>query len=234
MEPRIKALIFDFGGVVIDMGWSKMVELERKYGMKPGAFRHALWGHDVWRQRETGLGTIEEYQAAVQREMDAAAGKHVPEAIADWWAYKRLLNEDLLELVAGLRGDYKIGLLSNADDNLERRLQEDLKIFDRFDDVVNSARVGMAKPDPRIYALACERLGVQPLEAVFVDDLVRNIEAARKAGLNTIHFEGDNEALFAELRALGVPTDGRKLKSPRFYEVPAEWRAAMAARDLSA
>lgn len=229
--PTIRALIFDFGGVILDMGWQRMAEIERTHGMKPGSFRHALWGHETWKQREIGLGTIEAYQDAVQKELELAAGKPIPEAVADWWAYKRLLNEDLLNLAARLRGDYKIGLLSNADEGLERRLQEDLKIFDRFDDVINSARVGMAKPDPRIYALAAERLGVAPGEAVFVDDLQRNIDAALAAGMRGIHFLGDNGALFREFRSLGIPIDEKELEAAPFYEMPAEWKAAMAARN---
>jgi putative hydrolase of the HAD superfamily len=228
-QANIKALIFDFGGVILDMGWHKMAEIESRYGMKPGSFRSALWGHETWKQREIGLGTIEDYQEAVKREIEAAAGRPVPEAIADWLAYKRVLNEDLLNLAARLRGEYKIGLLSNADEQLERRLQEDLRIFDRFDVVINSARVGFAKPDPRIYALACERLGVEPAEAVFVDDLQRNIDAATAVGMHGIHYLGDNSALFAALHALGVPVEEHELKAGRFYDIPAEWKAAMAA-----
>ncbi|HEX5940276.1 MAG TPA: HAD family phosphatase [Dehalococcoidia bacterium] len=228
-QTNIKALIFDFGGVVLDMGWHKMSEIETTYGMKPGSFRSALWGHETWRQREVGVGTLEDYQQAVQREIEAAAGRPVPEAIADWLAYKRVLNEDLLNLAARLRGDYKIGLLSNADERLEQRLQEDLKIFDRFDDVINSARVGLAKPDPRIYALACQRLEVQPEETVFVDDLQRNIDAAEAAGMYGIHFLGDNAALFTELHSLGIPVEDHELRAAPFYEMPAEWKAAMAA-----
>jgi putative hydrolase of the HAD superfamily len=233
-QAKIKALIFDFGGVILDMGWHKMAEIEAKYGMKSGSFRIALWGHQTWKQREIGLGTLEDYQDAVLRELEAAAGRPVPEAIADWWAYKRALNEDLLNLAARLRGDYKIGLLSNADEQLERRLQDDLKIFDRFDVVINSARVGLAKPDPRIYALACERLEAEPQEAVFVDDLQRNIDAALAAGMHAIHYLGDNAALFAELHALGIPVEDHELKAPRFYDMPAEWKAAMAASNVSA
>lgn len=228
-QAKIKALIFDFGGVILDMGWHKMAEIETKYGMKPGSFRSALWGHETWRQREIGVGSLEDYQQAVLREIEAAAGRPVPEAIADWWAYKRALNEDLLNLAARLRGDYKIGLLSNADEQLERRLQEDLKIFDRFDVVINSARVGLAKPDQRIYALACEQLQVEPKAAVFVDDLQRNIDAARTAGMHAIHFVGDNAALFTEFKALGIPVEDHELSAGRFYEMPAEWKAAMAA-----
>jgi putative hydrolase of the HAD superfamily len=228
-ERDIRALIFDFGGVVLDMGWHVMAEIERRHGMPAGSVRRALWGHDTWRQREVGIGTLEDYLQAVTRELEASAGRPVPDAMAEWVAYERALNDDIIALADALRGRYKIGLLSNADERLEERLQDQLKIFDRFDDVVNSARVGMAKPDPRIFALAAERLGVKPEECVFVDDLERNIVAAREAGMYGIHYLGDNFALFQELRSLGIPVDEQELQKPRFYDIPEEWKAAMAA-----
>jgi HAD superfamily hydrolase (TIGR01509 family) len=67
--------------------------------------------------------------------------------------------------------------------------------------VIISAEVGLAKPDPRIYQLALERLGVDPPEAVFVDDFLRNVEAARAAGLHAVHFKGPEQAR-AELEQL--------------------------------
>ena len=76
-------------------------------------------------------------------------------------------------------------------------------ILDLFDDVVCSADVGLAKPDPRVYALAASRLRLEPGECVFIDDLAGNVEAARAAGMLAVHFlvyEGhDLEAQLAEL-----------------------------------
>ena len=69
---------------------------------------------------------------------------------------------------------------------------------------------------------------------MFIDDLQRNIDAARAAGMHAIHYLGDNAALFAELHALGIPVEDHELKAPRFYEMPAEWKAATAASNLSA
>jgi len=67
-------------------------------------------------------------------------------------------------------------------------LTERWKIADAFDVLVISAEVGIAKPDALIFSLALERLGVSAEEAVFVDDFVENIEAARAYGLHTVHF----------------------------------------------
>ena len=71
---------------------------------------------------------------------------------------------------------------------------------DAVDDIVVSAEVGIAKPDGRIFELALARLGVQPAEAVFVDDFARNIEGARAIGMPAVHFKNTAQAV-AEVRA---------------------------------
>ena len=74
-----------------------------------------------------------------------------------------------------------------------------------FDDIVCSAEVGMAKPEPAIYVLAAERLGLEPRECVFVDDLDTNVEAARQVGMQAVLFSKDKgDDLRAQLATLGV------------------------------
>jgi epoxide hydrolase-like predicted phosphatase len=78
-----------------------------------------------------------------------------------------------------------------------------------FDDIVCSAEVGMAKPEPAIYTLAAERLGLEPSECVFVDDLDTNVEAARQVGMHAVLFRVDKgDDLRAQLAALGVMPRG--------------------------
>jgi HAD superfamily hydrolase (TIGR01509 family) len=76
------------------------------------------------------------------------------------------------------------------------------------DDILISAEVGLAKPDPRIYRLAAERLGVRPDEAVFVDDFAANVEGARAVGMRAIHFRPELD-LRAALRQAGVEVHAR-------------------------
>lgn len=96
-------------------------------------------------------------------------------------------NTDLLEYIKELKQQgLKIGLLSNVGNNWIR--EEFLTAEEQalFDDMVMSFEVGMNKPDPRIYQLACERLGVQPKESVFIDDIERYCVAAEAEGLQAI------------------------------------------------
>lgn len=74
-----------------------------------------------------------------------------------------------------------------------------------FDGIICSADVGLAKPEPKIYALAAERLGLSPAECVFVDDLERNIEAAHETGMHAIRFRVDLGVVLEEqFAAFGV------------------------------
>jgi epoxide hydrolase-like predicted phosphatase len=92
-----------------------------------------------------------------------------------------------------LRLRLKTGLLSNAWDNLRRVVNDTWEIADAFDDIVISAEVGISKPDPRIYELAVQRLGVLPRQAVFVDDFPHNVEAAQRVGLKGILFRNSDQ-----------------------------------------
>jgi epoxide hydrolase-like predicted phosphatase len=75
--------------------------------------------------------------------------------------------------------------------------------LDAFDETIFSWEVRLRKPDPRIYRLVLDRLGVQPQEAVFVDDFMKNIEGAKEVGMHTVWFKGREDAV-RQLRGLGV------------------------------
>ena len=105
-----------------------------------------------------------------------------------------ILDQELVDYIRGLRPKYKTALLSNAWDDLRAALEQEWSIVNAFDEVIISAEVGLAKPDPRIFQLALERLGVSPPEAVFVDDFLHNVEGARAIGMRAIHFQGFEQA----------------------------------------
>ena len=198
-----RAIIFDFGGVVMDMGWAEMAELERRYGLAEGTMRRALYRTPEWADVQVGRGSREAYMAAVERELEQCAGRPIPECYAEWRSLVRRLHTDVIDLVKALRPRYRVALLSNADDRLESVLEERYGIMHLFDPVINSARVGLAKPEPAIYRLAAERVGEPPEACIFIDDIRGNAEAATAAGMHGIHFTS-YDALVAELRACGI------------------------------
>jgi len=200
----IRGLVFDFGGVVTNMRWDVARRLEEEHALERNTLLRTLYDADDWRAVELGAGDIEAWRVAAHRRLEEAAGRALPPLHQQWRDSWHLIEENLA-LLRALRPPYRAGILSNADISLEDRMRDGLGIYDLFDTVISSAAVGMAKPDHRIYHLAAERLGLPPEECVFIDDLERNVTAAREVGMAAVHFRvhhGDD--LATQLAELGV------------------------------
>jgi len=200
---NIQAIIFDFGGVLIQMkDNAPRLALAERFGIPPTALDELVFYSESARRAALGELTIEQHWEAIRARLGITPND-LPGVIHQFWAADGL-NEELIETIHGLRPQYKIGLLSNAWDDLRQALNEQLHISYLFDDLVISAEVGMVKPDPRIYELAAQRLSIKPAEAVFIDDTERNVVAARSAGWHAIHYR-DNEQTLADLDGLLKP-----------------------------
>lgn len=126
-------------------------------------------------------------QQTLTSEIEQLTGKRPP-LIDSMQATELSKNTPLLEYIAELHQTYKIGLLSNISSDwiTDKLLTTDER--DTFDAMVLSYQVGMIKPDPRIYALTCERLEVALDEAIMVDDRHDFVEAAKGQGMHGIEY----------------------------------------------
>ncbi len=203
-DGTVRAIFFDFGGVIARLDRGLLAELEVRYGLPKGSFIKALYTIPEWKAAEIGEGTEEAWVAAVRRKLDEFAGRSLPDIRGEWAVMWRTLDADVLRLIERLGVPYDVGLISNSTPRLEGELRDHHKIDGLFKVIVNSALVGIAKPDAGIYHLAAERMGVEPSACVHIDDLARNVEGAREAGFQAIHHEGDYATLERELRSLGV------------------------------
>jgi putative hydrolase of the HAD superfamily len=118
-----------------------------------------------------------------------------------WREYVGSANTELIEYARGLRPRYLTGILSNSFVGAREREQAAYGFEELVDDIVYSHEAGMAKPDPRIYALVCERLGARPGETVFLDDVGQNVAGARDVGIHAVHYR-DNAQAIAEIEKL--------------------------------
>ena len=132
--------------------------------------------------------------------LEDRAGRSLPRLHDAWRAAQHLITENVA-LARALRPAYRTAILSNADASLRGRLREQ-RIHDLCDVVVSSAEEGIAKPEPAIYRLAAERLGLPPGACVFVDDFEPNVAAAGDVGMRGLLFRIDRghdlRALLAE------------------------------------
>ena len=186
------------------MRWEVARELDQAHGLPRSSVFETLYRTPAWTDIERGRGDRQAWLDAAHRLLEDRAGRPLPPLHEEWRAAQRPIEPNL-RLVRELRGSHKLGILSNADRSLRGRLEADMGIHDLFDDIVCSAEVGMAKPEPAIYVLAAERLGLAPGECVFVDDLDANVEAARQVGMQAVLFRLDKgDDLRAQLASFGV------------------------------
>jgi epoxide hydrolase-like predicted phosphatase len=202
-KRRIQAVVFDYGGVLMRTADpTPRRELEQRFGLPPGGANKLVFESPLWDEAQLGRVSSAEFWADVGQRLGLSAAE-MAEFERAFWAGDRL-DEGLVVLIRRLRdAGYRIGLLSNAADDLHAVLDQ-LEVADAFDAVVLSADVGLVKPDPAIYERILARLGVPAEQAVFVDDLRINVDAARQLGLHAARFRG-LAPLRKWLRGLGVP-----------------------------
>lgn len=200
--PSIRAVIFDWGGVFTPMTFlDHTQEWEKRLGLAQGTLNRALWGRE-WKQLEIGAISQEAFDDHVARSLDLPDREAVCQFYQEYYANDHL-DQRVAAAVRALRDRYRVALLTNAFPGHAETIREKHG-FDpcaEFDLYINSAEVGLAKPDPTIYRLVLDRLEVAPDEAVFLDDMVRNTDAAHALGIHTILF-ADAETGLRDLAAL--------------------------------
>ena len=209
----IEAVIFDYGGVLSTTPFAGIAEFERKMGYPEKSLSQLLFGkgaspqgpteaipdHD-WHRLETGRLTLDEFHQRLVARSEAALGKPL-----DLGVYAQFLRDlgvgihwMVVHRVRELRAEgYRTAILTNNIKEWGRYWKESIPL-ELFDVVVDSCDVGLRKPDPDIFRLTCERLGVAPEAAVFLDDTRRHVESARSFGLQAILVR-DPWAALAEL-----------------------------------
>lgn len=184
----IKSVIFDIGNVLVDFRWRKMFEEFGLEGAELEKFANATVRHQAWVDLDQGIITTEEAKEAYAKE--------VPE----YRTYIDRIYQEMDKMLVQFdyavswikelkeRG-YRIYILSNWSKPAYDACQHTaLSFLPLVDGVVFSYEELVIKPDREIYDIICTRYGINPAEAVFLDDTERNIIAAREYGLHGIVF----------------------------------------------
>lgn len=188
----IKAIIFDLGGVLLRTAdFTPREHLAERLGMDRHELEQLIFGGDSGDRAQRGEISTEQHWENVRYQLGYT--REDLHAMLDEFFYTDRLDDELVNYVRMLHRTYKTALLSNSTNDLRKRIADQWHFEDAFDTMVISAEVGLAKPDPRIFRLAVERLGVQAHEAVFVDDFQKNVEAAMGVGMHGIRFQSDQQ-----------------------------------------
>lgn len=174
----IRAILFDCFGVLTESRWTARVSQ-----LAPDVQREVT---DIHHAYERGFVEYAEYRREVMR-LAGLTQEEVDELFITRRGYHK--NEELLSYIAELAGSYKIAILSNAGSSWVRDMLLSPDEGKLFSDMVLSFEVGLIKPDPAIYHLACQRLGIEPAEAVFVDDQLGYCQAAEALGMQAVVYK---------------------------------------------
>lgn len=210
----IKGVLWDFGGVFTTSPFEAFARFEQARGLPPDLIRRINStnpDHNAWARFESSAIDANEFDAAFAQEA-AALGHNVR-------------GKDVLQLLSGefrprmaaalaeCKKHFRVGCITN---NMKRaqnapapaagdaRAAQTARTMALFDVVVESSVEGVRKPQPRIYEIACERLGVAPAQAVFLDDLGINLKPARAMGMTTIKVVTEDQALAELATATGL------------------------------
>jgi putative hydrolase of the HAD superfamily len=199
----IEAVLFDLGGVVMDSPLHAIARYERDHGLAPDAVNRAVVAageEGAWARLERGELTVAAFCAPFEADCRAHGVAIDAGRLMEYIAAAGVPRPMMLEAIRRIRArGLRVGALTNNWVSDGRRPAESLRAH--FDAFVESAVVGLRKPDPRIYELACRQLGVPPPRTAFLDDIGRNLKPARALGMATIKVE-DPERALRELGAL--------------------------------
>lgn len=195
---RFAWLVLDCDGVVRHWDEDQLDAMARRHGLDAGAVAQVAFGPELLDAAMCGRLSAEEWA------LEIAGRTGVAQVAEDFLAQGWSIDQRVLSIVDDVRraGLVRVAVFSNA----STRLEDDLascRVAERFDEIVSSARLGLAKPDPAAFAACAARLGADPAQCLFVDDRAENVAGARAAGMSAELFMGPG-ALQALVEAAGL------------------------------
>ncbi|MCC7546884.1 MAG: HAD-IA family hydrolase [Burkholderiales bacterium] len=213
-NETIRAVLWDFGGVLTDSPFDAFRDYERAHGL-PRDFIRSLNARDpdanAWARFERSEIGLDEFDRAFAEEARIAG-----HAVHGRDVVKLLYGRIRPEMVQALRrcaSVYRNACLTNNVNagsghglpTSDQRAAEVAQVLAMFDVVIESRKVGVRKPDPQFYRLALETLRIEPQQAVYLDDLGINLKPARALGMHTIKVTDSASALAALEEVLDIP-----------------------------
>lgn len=205
---EIRAAIFDIGGVLTHSPVTAIVTFTRDHGIADASRTRIFAGNDsAWSRFERSelspAGFAKEFDVILSEEGGNATG----EQFLAWFGKGFGQRPEMFAVVRALQGKVRLGAITNnvANENPDPTRVSGANVHGLFEVVIESAKVGLRKPEPAIYQMACDALSVPPHQAVFLDDMGVNLKGAQALGMATIKVDHTLSAI-DELEALvGFP-----------------------------
>jgi epoxide hydrolase-like predicted phosphatase len=192
---KFKAVIFDFGNVIINIEFQRIYQTFAKFTSKPIAYIEKRITEDqIFRRYESGQFTDEEFREVIRQTLGFPLSDH--EVDTAWNAILLDIPADRIDLIHKIRQKCPVFLLSNtnnihikASNNYLKKTHGINSLDILFDKLFLSYEMGMWKPDTEIYYEVLRSINLEPNEVVFFDDNLQNIESAKAIGMQTILVE---------------------------------------------
>lgn len=196
----IRAVLWDLGGVIVRTeDYTRRDALANRLGLSRYELEEIVFGRENGRKAQLGEISFQRHWEGLCQVFGLPV-EEIAHLQDEFWGGD-VVDVGLLAYIRGLRTAYKTGLISNAFSDLRQMIHENWDFADAFDQMVVSAEEGIMKPDAAIYRIALDRLGVQPGEAVFIDDMQHNIIGAQAVGMYGVQFK-DREQVLRDLDVL--------------------------------
>ena len=182
----VKAIVFDFGGVLAEEGFKEgMRAIGKKNGLEPDVF-YAVASELVYQTGYvTGMADESEFWNAVRKKTGIIGDD---EELRSEILRRFILRSVMLEYVEKLRSSGFITAILSDQTNWLEEINQETSLFGRFDYIFNSFRLKKGKGDPSVFEDICSAMGLRPNEVLFIDDNIENVRRALGAGLKAFHF----------------------------------------------
>jgi putative hydrolase of the HAD superfamily len=195
-----KAIIWDFGGVITSSPFEAFNKFELSNNLPKDIIRTINSenpDNNAWAKFERNDIDLDEFDNLFSIEADKKgfkiSGKKVVKLLSGE------IRKQMVDFLSLLKKDYKLGCITNNIQNSKNEkvnhLNEAGQVMKIFDHIIESSKVGLRKPDPKIYYMSCDALNVKPEECIYLDDLGINLKPAREIGMTTIKVIDPNEAI---------------------------------------
>ena len=200
-KNKYSTIVFDLGNTLICFDHNIAVKkLQARYKIDPEKTYQMFFDSEITRLFETGLITPEEFHKRASR----LVGIDIPyKDFVDIWCNIFWLDEGSCKLARQLRSNYKLFVLSNVNKMHFEHVRSKFDIFDIFDELILSYKVGAMKPDKRIYDEVVAKAGGDRSKIVYIDDREDLIKASTELGIDSIRYEG-SEKLALSLKGKGI------------------------------
>ena len=196
IQENIDTIIFDFGGVLINIDYHKTIKAFRELGIEDFEERYSQ------ADQSSLFNDLEVGKISAQRFVNdllpfLPSGTSPNQVVRAWNAMILDVPKSAVDLLISLKGKYRLFLLSNTNEiHIPKALMEwqkvtDVDFYSCFDHVFLSHEMGLRKPNQEIFRRVCTEQNIQPENALFIDDSAQHLIGASKVGLNTFHLTSD-------------------------------------------